>query len=150
MQNIALLILLVLTVVYVFYYQGPESFIELSPAMLKPKKEVPLEDQEEQEEDKTLLPKCVQDGAFISSNLLPKDDVKLDDFAEFSPANMLDNNFIDATRYVVGAQSQSLRNSNQQLRSEPINPKKNVCPWLQSTIEPDTLRRPLEINACDN
>ena len=40
---------------------------------------------------------------------------------------------------------QSLRNANRQLRSEPANPQVKVSPWLQSTIEPDTDRKPLEI-----
>lgn len=38
----------------------------------------------------------------------------------------------------------SLRNTNQSLRSEPPNPIMSVSPWLNSTIYPDLLRRPLE------
>lgn len=40
---------------------------------------------------------------------------------------------------------QTLRNANYQLRSDPIIPKQNVGPWMQSTIEPDLGRVPLEI-----
>ena len=36
------------------------------------------------------------------------------------------------------------RNSNLQLRSEPPNPQTQVSPWLNSTIEPDLIRRPLD------
>lgn len=39
----------------------------------------------------------------------------------------------------------SLRNPNLQLRSEPANPQVPVGPFLNTTIEPDTMRRPLEI-----
>ena len=39
----------------------------------------------------------------------------------------------------------SLRNANLQIRSEPANPQVKVSPWQQTTIEPDTNRRPLEI-----
>ena len=39
---------------------------------------------------------------------------------------------------------QSLRNPNLQLRSEPANPMVKVSPWMQSTITPDTMRKPLE------
>ena len=39
----------------------------------------------------------------------------------------------------------SLRNANLQLRSEPANPQVAVGPFLNSTIGPDTMRRPLEI-----
>jgi len=43
---------------------------------------------------------------------------------------------------------QTLRNANQQLRSDPIIPKKDVGPWNVSTIEPDIGRTPLEIGNC--
>ena len=40
---------------------------------------------------------------------------------------------------------QTLRNANLQLRSDPIIPKVDVGPWMNSTIEPDLARVPLEI-----
>lgn len=40
---------------------------------------------------------------------------------------------------------QTLRNANLQLRSDPIIPKSDVGPWMNSTIEPDLARVPLEI-----
>ena len=39
----------------------------------------------------------------------------------------------------------SLRNANLQLRSEPANPQFEVGPFNNTTIAPDTMRRPLEI-----
>lgn len=39
----------------------------------------------------------------------------------------------------------TLRNANLQLRSEPPNPRNQVSPWLNSTIEPDLMRVPLEL-----
>ena len=39
----------------------------------------------------------------------------------------------------------TLRNANLQIRSEPANPRSNTGPWNQSTIDPDTMRAPLEI-----
>lgn len=39
----------------------------------------------------------------------------------------------------------SLRNANLQLRSEPPNPQAQVSPWLNSTIQPDLMRVPLEL-----
>jgi hypothetical protein len=41
----------------------------------------------------------------------------------------------------------TMRNANLQLRSEPPNPQGNVGPWLNSTIEPDQIRQPLEIGS---
>ena len=40
---------------------------------------------------------------------------------------------------------QTLRNANLQERSDPIIPKTTVGPWMQSTIEPDLGRVPLEV-----
>jgi hypothetical protein len=40
---------------------------------------------------------------------------------------------------------QTLRNANQQLRSDPIIPVQQVGPWNQTTMEPDLGRVPLEI-----
>jgi hypothetical protein len=40
---------------------------------------------------------------------------------------------------------QTLRNANLQLRSDPVIPKSDIGPWLQSTIEPDLGRVPLEL-----
>lgn len=92
------------------------------------------------------LGKCGSGGQFISSNLLPKDDPKLDDsFSEFAPS-LEGKNFVDAYKFVFGSQSQSLRNANYQLRSDPVNPQDNVCPWMQSTIYPEK-RRQLDIGA---
>jgi hypothetical protein len=45
-----------------------------------------------------------------------------------------DKNFLNAG-YHIGSQSTTLRNANLQIRSEPPNPRANVGPWLQSTIE---------------
>jgi len=42
---------------------------------------------------------------------------------------------------------QTLKNANYQLRSDPIIEKKDIGPWLQSTIEPDYGRVPLEIGS---
>lgn len=54
-------------------------------------------------------------------------------------------NFLSAGALVgVNTIGQSLRNSNLQLRAEPPNPQVQVGPWMQSTIEPDLQRRPLE------
>lgn len=54
-------------------------------------------------------------------------------------------NFLSAGALIgINTVGQSLRNSNLQIRAEPPNPQVQVSPWLQSTIEPDLSRRPLE------
>lgn len=60
-----------------------------------------------------------------------------------------DQNFLTAGHHIgVNTVGQTLRNANRQLRSEPPNPQVKVSPWLQSTIEADTNRKPLEIGGC--
>jgi hypothetical protein len=86
------------------------------------------------------IPGCPGNSAsFISSNLLPKDTAQLDtSFAEFSPANLKGENFLDSTKYQIGMQSQALRNANLQLRADPVIPKDDGrCVWNTSTIGPE-------------
>ena len=86
------------------------------------------------------LGKCGDAGQFISSNLLPKTDKNMDTAAEFVPT-LEGKNFVDSHKFVKGMSSQSLRNANYQLRSDPPNPQEAVCPWMQSTINPEERRR---------
>ena len=97
------------------------------------------------EDTKIQLGSCGNAGSFISSNLLPKQDSKMQDGSEFAP-KLDGKNFVDSYKYMIGSQSQSLRNANYQLRSDPPNPSDVVCPWSQSTILPET-RRQLEIGS---
>ena len=61
-----------------------------------------------------------------------------------------DQNFLTAGHHVgVNTVGQSLRNANRQIRSEPPNPQVKVSHRLQSTIEADTNRKPLEIGGCE-
>ena len=91
------------------------------------------------------LGSCGGKSQFLSTNLLPKNDPKMSDDDNVVPS-LHGQNFIDSYKYMVGSQSQSLRNANYQLRSDPMNPQENVCPWNQSTIGPEK-RRNLDIGA---
>ena len=97
------------------------------------------------EDSNIKLGSCDGKSQFLSTNLLPKNDPNIDSAAEFAPS--LDGkNFVDSYKYMIGSQSQSLRNANYQLRSDPQNPQEMVCPWNQSTISPEE-RRKLDIGA---
>lgn len=80
------------------------------------------------------------------TELLPNDPNS--QWAQVNPAGAGDiqgKNFLSAGALVgVNTIGQSLRNANLQLRAEPPNPQVQVSPWLQSTVEPDLQRRPLE------
>ena len=85
------------------------------------------------------------------SELLPKAEGGNDQWAQLNPSGQgeLANVNLLKAGYHIGIDTigQSLRNSNQQIRSEPANPQLYVGPWNNSTIEPDFMRPPLEIGA---
>ena len=80
--------------------------------------------------------------------LKPEELLPSDEDTQWSKANPVQQtmNFLTAGHNVgINTVGQTLRNANLQLRSEPPNPQLTVSPWLQSTIEPDIMRQPLEI-----
>lgn len=83
------------------------------------------------------------------ADLLPTDENSK--FAELNPNVMTaegvaGGDMLEAG-YHIGLDSvgQTLRNANLQLRSDPVISKKDVGPWMTSTIEPDLARTPLEL-----
>ena len=80
------------------------------------------------------------------SDLLPADSNSL--WAQVAPAgqgDLCNRNLLNAAHHIgVNTQGCSLRNANRGLRSEPPNPQVQVSPWLQTTICPDVLRKPLD------
>jgi hypothetical protein len=85
-----------------------------------------------------------------AQDLLPKD--KSSKWAKSNPegkGSVSYKNFLNAGHHVgINTQGQSLRNASYDLRSEPANPRKIVSPWLNSTIDADTNKRPFEIGGC--
>ena len=59
----------------------------------------------------------------------------------------VNEHFLDAGG-IIGMMSQTLRNPNYDLRCAPTNPKVDVGPWMQSTIDADITRKPLEGEEC--
>lgn len=60
--------------------------------------------------------------------------------------HLADRNFLESGHhYGIDTVSNSLKNPNKQLRSDPVIPQIAVGPWSQSTYSPDTNRRQLEI-----
>ena len=90
---------------------------------------------------------CYPKDVLSSADLLPRDANSL--WAQVNPSgqgSLADQNFLTAGFHVgINTVGQTLRNANRQLRSEPLNPQVKVSPWMQTTIEPDINRRPLEI-----
>lgn len=90
---------------------------------------------------------CYPKDVLTSADLLPRD--ANSKFAQVAPSgqgSLADKNFLTAGFHVgINTVGQSLRNANLQLRSDPPNPQVKLSPWNQTTIEPDTNRRPMEI-----
>ena len=95
---------------------------------------------------------CFPKDKLTPEDLLPKDAAN-SEWAQVNPAGQGDvenQNFLTAGYHIgINSIGSTLRNPNLQIRSEPANPQMKVSPWLQSTIQPDLNRRPLEINGCD-
>lgn len=90
---------------------------------------------------------CFPKDQLSPGELLPGNDDS--QWAKVNPTGqgeLGEQNFLSAGFHIgVNTVGQSLRNANLQIRSEPANPQVKVSPWQQTTIEPDTNRRPLEI-----
>jgi hypothetical protein len=106
-------------------------------------------DQQESTQFDQIPSECYPKEVLNSSDLLPNDSNSTWAQAVPSGAGALqDKNFLNAGYHIgINTVGQSLRNANRQLRSEPPNPQTQVSPWLQTTMEPDTSRKPLEIGA---
>ena len=94
---------------------------------------------------------CYPDKSLTASDLLPSDEsAEISEFNQNYPIGegiLKGINFL-SSGYSIGVNTvgQSLKNANRQLRSEPPNPQVSVSPWMNSSIGPDLLRRPLEVN----
>jgi hypothetical protein len=93
---------------------------------------------------------CFPKDQVMPQELLPHDNSSL--WAQVNPqgqGSLQDKNFLQAGHHIgINSVGQTLRNANLQLRSEVPNPRVQVSPFLQSTIQPDVNRRPLEIGGC--
>ena len=90
---------------------------------------------------------CLGDQAIaLSSALLPREISTQEDFGAFSPDDLLKNqNFLDPSKSIgINTVSGSLRNGNQQVRSDPPNPQGRV-PFNQTTITPNLMQPYFEI-----
>jgi hypothetical protein len=92
---------------------------------------------------------CSQPNIQNPAELLPKGSDN--QWAQLNPSGkgeLANVNLLKAGYHIgIDTIGQSLRNANLQIRSEPPNPQLNVGPWMNSTIEPDFMRVPLELGS---
>ncbi len=88
---------------------------------------------------------CTSKPVVNPSDLLPSD--SNNEWAKLNPSADLKNvNLLSAGHHTgINTVGGSLRNANLQVRSEPPNPRTDVGPWQNTTIEPDLTRLPFEI-----
>jgi hypothetical protein len=93
-----------------------------------------------------LPPNCSGQANISPADLLPKDNNSSWNLKPMGSGDFLGVNLLNAG-YLIGVDTigSSLRNANLQVRSEPPNPQLQVSPWMNTTIEPDPFRAPLEI-----
>lgn len=97
-------------------------------------------------------------AASAPANCYPKNQLKPDEllpgdpnskWAQVNPSasgDIAGKNFLSAGALIgVNTVGQSNRNANWDLRAAPPNPQVVVSPFMQSTIGPDLMRRPLDI-----
>lgn len=93
---------------------------------------------------------CFPKEMLTPEELKPQDNSSL--WAQVNPAGegtLKGRSFLQAGHNIgINTVGQTMRNANLQIRSEPPNPQVSVSPWNQTTIEPDTARKPLEIGGC--
>tara|TARA_B110000908_G_C10209621_1_gene429509 strand:- start:1060 stop:1593 length:534 start_codon:yes stop_codon:yes gene_type:complete len=92
---------------------------------------------------------CFPKDQLTPGELLPGDaNSKWSQSVPAGQGELGDQNFLTAGHHIgTNTVGQTLRNANRQLRSEPPNPQVKVSPWLQTTIEYDANRKPLEIGS---
>lgn len=88
---------------------------------------------------------CFPKDQLVAGDLLPPEG----GFAESNPATqgqLMNRNLFESAHHSgLNTQSNTLKNANRQIRSDPLIPRRDVGPWQQSTYEPDTNRRTFEI-----
>lgn len=94
-----------------------------------------------------LPPSCSRQPVVNPDELLPRDENS--QWAQLNPRGNGELNNVNLLQagylYGINTVGSSLRNANLQVRSEPPNPQVQVSPWLNTTIEPDLMRVPLEL-----
>lgn len=89
---------------------------------------------------------CVNRLTSNPADLLPSDNNEWGSLSPNGDGELQNVNLLKAGHHMgIDTVGGTLRNANLQLRSEPPNPQTQVSPWLNTTIQPDLMRAPLEI-----
>jgi len=144
MLKMALVVAGVLGLLYVVMNQR-ENF--KTESNLVPQMELDTEEDVPKIAEATLLEERQERPDIQAAELLPKDENTIWD--QVNPragkGSVAYKNFLESgNMFGIDTQGSSLRNANQGLRSEPLIKQAEVSPWQNSTVDPDTFRKPLE------
>jgi len=156
-DKVILMSILVISVMFVVYYSSSKSLIidrmetGNAPGMMQRKQPSVRETSAQnivpvpQGISDSIQPEYFSQQVANPGDLLPQD--QNSQFSALNPSATGGMPDLLQAGYHIGLDTigQSLRNANQQLRSDPVIPKMDVGPWNHSTIEPDLGRVPLEI-----
>ncbi len=104
----------------------------------------------------TVPSSCYPQNTLKPADLLPEGEADaIQNFSETVPnageGILKGVNFLDAGFHIgVNTVGQSLRNANLNLRAEPPNPRMQVSPWMNTTIDADLMRKPLSDDSACN
>lgn len=152
MERVLIVVVIIVLIIGLGYYTDAKKMVRdaMETGNAEPKKE---EKKEMQGAPAAAAPAPVegykQQAVAAPSDLLPSDENSK--FAELNPnaanADSVMTPDLLQAGYHIGLDTvgQTLRNANLQLRSDPVISKKDIGPWMNSTIEPDMARTPLEL-----
>lgn len=154
MERVLIVVVIIVLIIGLGYYTDAKKMVRdaMETGNAEPKKE---EKKEMQGAHVAAAPAPApvegykQQAVAAPSDLLPSDENSK--FAELNPnaanADSVMTPDLLQAGYHIGLDTvgQTLRNANLQLRSDPVISKKDIGPWMNSTIEPDMARTPLEL-----
>ena len=144
MERVLIVVVIIVLIIGLGYYTDAKKMVRdaMETGNAEPKKE-------EKKEAAAPVEGYKQQAVAAPSDLLPSDENSK--FAELNPnaanADSVMTPDLLQAGYHIGLDTvgQTLRNANLQLRSDPVISKKDIGPWMNSTIEPDMARTPLEL-----
>lgn len=80
----------------------------------------------------------------VASNLMSTPAVDTGNFSEFAPPGVSTQSFLDSSKFFINTIGNSRRNSSHDIRKNIPIPKAVVSPWMNSDIDQDLMRKPLE------
>lgn len=139
-------VLVLLLVVYILHKTGKIEFMKFSPASYPWDQQKAPEATPVAANADTAPTECDLAKVSASVSLIPEmNDVVRDEAFEFAPKDMTNVQFmLDVARFGEDTQGSSNKIASYDLRSTPANDRTEVSPWLNSTVEPDLWRKPLE------